>query len=114
MVGPYLRRGAGWPPVAPHTTTAEVLLRANHASAVDAGVFMTDDVKAPGPKTCEPEAPDFEAQIPELLKKGCVQESAQTRCVLDRELKLAWTEGGLKRELQQKSPSADLFQAANG
>ena len=70
---------------------------------------MTDDVKAPGPNVCEPEAPDFEAQIPELLKKGCVQESAETRYVLDLELKLAWAEGGLKRELQQKPPSADLF-----
>jgi len=70
---------------------------------------MTDDVKAPGPKICAPEAPDFEAHIPELLKEGCVQENAETRYVLDRELKLAWAEGDAKRELPQQSPSAGLF-----
>jgi hypothetical protein len=72
---------------------------------------MTDDVKASGPKISVPEAPDFEAHIPELLKKGCVRKSAaaEAKYVLDRELKLAWAEGGLKRELQQKPPSAELF-----
>ena len=50
MLG-WLRRGAGWPPVAPtppHTTTAEVLLRADQLRGRWRAVVMVSDQKRGG------------------------------------------------------------------
>ena len=72
---------------------------------------MTNDVKARGQLFICGKAIDFEAHIPELLKMGCVKESAEPEAgyVLDHELKSACVNRFVKRELYEKPPSADLF-----